>query len=225
MNSAGGNGNTRAPGTPRRPSPGVARRRRIVVAVLALILLGGLVWGGIMVAGLFRASQPTTGTATTGTAESAAPTSAAPTTPTPTGSAEPTESTTTAGPVCDPAGVTVLASADSESYPADRQPVFTLTVTNTGDAECTVNVGTSQMEFLISSGGDRIFSSLDCQEGAQDLEKTIPPGGTETAEFTWPRLRSVPGCEAVEALPSSGEYELVTKLGERVSEPTGFTLE
>lgn len=221
MNSAGGNGNRRSPGTPRRPSPGVARRRRIVVAVLALILLGGLVWGGLVLAGLFRADpapEPTAGTATTGVADVPAPSTS--------GSAEPTESTTTtAGPSCDPAEVTVLASADSESYPADRQPVFTLTVTNSGEAECTVNVGTSQMEFLISSDGDQIFSSLDCQEGAEDLEKTIPPGGTETAEFTWLRIRSVPGCEAVEALPGAGEYELVTKLGDRASDPTGFTLE
>lgn len=218
-------------GTP-RVSPRVYRRRRIAVLVLALLVVGALVWAGIVIAGLIGGAQDED----TAPAPTAAPTSA-PATPTPevaesTGppeTAEPTEEPSASGSptesACADAAVEVAASTDAEVYEPEQNPVLTLTVSNTGDEPCPVNVGTSQMEFLITSGEDRIFSSVDCQEGAEDLIREIPADGSEEANFTWERIRSVPSCETVEETPAPGSYDLTVSLGGRTSDVLTFELQ
>ena len=81
--------------------------------------------------------------------------------------------------------MTVTAATNKASYGPEEKPVLTLKVTNGGKLPCKVNIGTSQMEFLVTSGSDRIFSSGDCQASSNDLVKTIAPGKSETANFPW----------------------------------------
>ncbi len=103
--------------------------------------------------------------------------------------------------------------------------MLSLSVTNGNKVPCEVNMGTSQMEFLIISGSDRIFSSRDCQAESADLLKTIAPGKTETANFPWPRNRSVPGCVAIEAVPGAGgTYVFTARLGNALSPKAVFQL-
>ncbi|MBG6190800.1 hypothetical protein IWX64_001752 [Arthrobacter sp. CAN_A212] len=224
-------GDTSRDGTP-RVSPRVYHRRRIAVLILALLVVGALVWAGIVIAGLIGGDQ----NGEAAPAPTAAP-SAAPATPTPaaaesTGPAETSEPTEepSASPsptedACAEAQVEVAASTDAEAYEPERNPVLTLTVSNTGDEACPVNVGTSQMEFLVTSGENRVFSSADCQEGAEDLIREIPAGGSEEANFTWERIRSLPGCETVEATPAPGSYDLTVSLGDRTSDASTFELQ
>lgn len=204
----------------RKPSPRVYRRRRQVAAVLLLLVLGGLVWAGIAVAGLFRADPaPAAAEATTAAlGESGAASVASP-------SASPTPTPSPTEPVCNPADIKVSGSTDAESYAPEATPVLILTVTNTGDIPCPVNVGTSEMDFLVTSGEDRVFSSRDCQKDAEDLEVIIKPGASEDARFSWGRVRSAPGCTAVEGVPGPGQYVFQTRLGERISDEVPFTLE
>ncbi len=129
------------------------------------------------------------------------------------------------GSLCPAGSVAVAAATDAEVYPAGATPVLTLTVTNTGSTACEINVGTSQMEFSVVSGSDRIFSSLDCQDGSRDLFKKVEPGATETANFPWNRNRSAPGCSAVASNPNPGYYMFTARLGEISSEQAVFQLE
>lgn len=211
-------------GPRRKPSPRVYRRRRQFAAVLALLLMSGLVWAGIAVAALFRpdpapaAADPAL-SATDATSAAPEPDGSASPSPTPSPDPTPTE------PVCNPADIKVAGSTDAETYAADESPVLILTVTNTGDIPCPINVGTSQMDFLVTSGEDRVFSSRDCQEGAKDLEITLKPGASEDARFAWERIRSAPGCTAVEGVPGPGQYVFQTRLGERISDEVEFTLQ
>jgi hypothetical protein len=192
---------------PRRPSPAVYRRRRLVAGLLALFLIAGIAWGAMTVATAFaRAGEPGQ----------------------PQGPAAAPEASTAkppAGGKCDPAKIVVQALTDAQAYSAGQKPKLTLVVRNEGAAACTVNVGTSQMEFQITSADDRIFSSVDCQDGSKDLEKEIGPGAEEKASFTWERIRSVPGCGAIDAVPGPGTYSLTTKLGSRTSSPAAFVLD
>ncbi|MHA7154503.1 hypothetical protein [Arthrobacter sp. TMN-50] len=204
---------SRPSGAP-RASPRVYRRRRLVVLALALTVVGALVWAGIVLAGLIATAQDT-----------ADPVAEAGKSAGPTVATAPTDKPSPSDPACDPAQVEVSASTDAQDYAPEQNPVLTLTVTNTGGVACPVNVGTSQMEFLVTSGDDRIFSSLDCQEGAEDLNRDIPPGGTEEANFTWERNRSAPGCETVEANPTPGSYTVSVSLGGRTSEKVPFELQ
>ena len=122
--------------------------------------------------------------------------------------------------------MTVTASTDKPAYAAGENPLLTLKVTNGNKVPCEVNMGTSQMEFLVMSGSDRIFSSSDCQTDDTDLIRTIAPGQSETANFPWPRNRTVQGCAPVSATPGAGGafYVFTARLASKTSPKAVFQL-
>lgn len=194
----------------------------MVLSLLALLVISALVWGGAAVAGALAGGRG---------ADAPEPFQTAPT-PVPSASEEPDEGSQkeTGGPgaeegTCPPAAVKVEATTDAAAYPAGANPLLTLAVTNTGAEPCKINVGTTQMEFVVTSGSDRIFSSADCQDGAEDLLKEFEPGATEKANFTWERLRSAPGCAPVASNPNPGWYVFTARLGETTSEKAVFQLD
>jgi hypothetical protein len=208
-----GRGAAASPRTVRKPSPAVYRRRRLFAGG-ALLLVVGLTAGGVAtVSGALNDKTQQTSSTGGGTPQpSDGQTAAAP-------SASPS-----ASPTCDQKLVTVTAGTNKTSYGPEEKPVLTLKVSNGGKLPCKVNIGTSQMEFLVTSGSDRIFSSKDCQAAGDDLVKTIAPGKSETANFPWPRNRSVQGCEEIRDAVGAGYYVFIAKLGPKVSPPAVFQL-
>ncbi|MBO0896810.1 hypothetical protein [Arthrobacter sunyaminii] len=226
-------GNETSNRAPERPSAAVYRRRRIVAGILVLLVLIGLVAGISAAVNMLRGDDSASATETTEEATlpgpdsqqpGAAPAGTAAPTP-PAASPAATASATAAPALCPPASVGVSATTDALSYTAGVAPMLTMTVTNTGAEACDVNVGTSQMEFIITSGSDRIFSSADCQQAGEDLFKTIKPNTVETAKFSWDRQRSAPGCSEVASNPNPGTYSFTARLGNISSERTTFELE
>lgn len=118
----------------------------------------------------------------------------------------------------------MAAVTDKSSYASGDDPVLEMKITNAGSEDCSLNVGTSQQEFKIVSGADRIFSTTDCRADASDSEMTLKAGATETARFTWDRRRSAPGCKDVSSKPRPGTYTFTAKLGDVESGTTTFTL-
>lgn len=223
----------------RRHSPAVYRRRRLAVVILALVVLAALVLGGSALAGALgggsrgteeppaeaAASAGPDATPAPSAAPASAPASAGASTPAPSApapSAEPTLSTSVR---CEPADVTVEATTDEQSYAEGEDPVLTLVLRNAGDEACVLNVGTSEMEFLVTNADGRIFSSVDCQTASEDLFHVLEPDAEETADFGWPRTRSVAGCTPVEEGVGPGTYMLTTRLGVINSSPADFTLQ
>ena len=222
-NTASASGSRAGSGVPRKPSPAVYRRRRLFVGV-ALLIVVGLAFGGFAVAGAFNGTEQASSTESatpdaTGMAlapsdsPSAAPSAAPTPTPTPT-------------PTCNQNLVTVSASTDKPAYGPDEKPLLSLKVTNGGTMPCEVNIGTSQMEFVVTSGPDRIFSSKDCQAKSEDLIKTLAPGASETANFQWAQNRTLEGCQAIATKPGGGGayYIFTAKLGSKASPKAVFQL-
>ncbi|MCP1411843.1 hypothetical protein [Paenarthrobacter sp. A20] len=206
-----------SPTNRRRPSPAVYRRRRQVVFGALLLVIMMIVVAAVAITGaLTGQSGPQ---AVTTPEASQAPTQGSAPSGTPSPSASPT-------PVCDFNLMTVAAKTDKPAYGAEDKPLLTMTITNGGAAPCEVNVGTSQMEYLVMSGGDRIFSSKDCQTGGEDLIKTIQPGKSETANFPWQRNRTLEGCGAINAKPGGGGayYTFEARLGNKASPKAVFQL-
>lgn len=207
-----------APTQKRRPSPAVYRRRRLVVLIGLLVVVALLIAGvsaiGRALAGGSEPQAVSTPPATTAATPVSTPSA---------GTASPSASPT---PVCDFNLMTVAAKTDKPAYAAEELPMLTMTITNGGSAPCEVNVGTSQMEYLIMSGADRIFSSKDCQTGGVDLIKTIQPGKSETANFPWQRNRTLEGCGAITAKPGAGGayYTFEARLGNKASPKAVFQL-
>jgi hypothetical protein len=182
-----------------------------------------MVFGGFAAAGAFRDNSEQA--SSTGSPSDAAAAPAA--SPSATASAVPTPTPTpTSTPTCNQNLVTVSASTDKAAYGAGENPMLTLKVTNGGTMPCEVNIGTSQMEFLVTSGADRIFSSRDCQAKSEDLVKIIQPGASESANFPWARNRSVEDCQPIEAKPGAGGayYIFTAKLGSKASPRAVFQL-
>ncbi|MFP5311715.1 MAG: hypothetical protein ACLGH7_04810 [Actinomycetes bacterium] len=233
----GRQGNSPARGTAsgsssvRKPSAAVYRRRRLVVGG-ALLLVVALVVSGFALAGAFKGGSKQASATQSSSAQPSATDQASPAaSATPSASAGATPSvppsaTASATPSCNQNLVTVSAATDKPAYGPGENPMLTLKVTNGGSVPCEVNIGTSQMEFVVTSGPDRIFSSKDCQDSSEDLVKVIAPGASETANFPWSRNRTAEGCQAVAAAPGGGGayYIFTAKLGSRASPKAVFQL-
>ena len=192
------------------------RRRQVVFGALLLVI--ALVIGGVVALTGALAGDPepqavSTPQASTVPSQGSTPTGTAAASPSPT-------------PVCDFNLMTVAAKTDKPAYGPEEKPLLTMTITNGGTAPCEVNVGTSQMEYLLMSGSDRIFSSKDCQTGGEDLIKTIQPGKSETANFPWQRNRTLEGCASIAATPGAGGayYTFEARLGNKASPKAAFQL-
>lgn len=157
------------------------------------------------------------------------------------GGGEPTEpaaqpSTTGAAPADDDAGASrtceagdlqLVLTSDATTYAAGVNPTFTVAITNNADSSCTVDAGTASLEVLVTSGSDRIWSSLDCSvEGAEGSERMLllATGAQESASVPWSRVRSDVTCSAGLPAPRAGTYHAVASLVGASSEDLAFTL-
>ena len=202
----------------RKPVSPVYRRRRLVVGVALMLVLAVAIGGFAAVSSLLNPGQDSSGEGT-GTSGHATGPAVGPGTP-------PSPSATPEGNGCEQNLVTVTAATDKPAYAAGEKPLLTLKVTNGNRVPCEVNMGTSQMEFLVTSGSDRIFSSTDCQADSTDLVKTIAPGQSETANFPWQRNRTVQGCAQIDAEPGAGGayYVFTARLANKTSPKAVFQL-
>jgi hypothetical protein len=208
----------------RKPVSPIYRRRRLFVGAALLLVIAVAIGGFAAVSSILTAGQSSPG----GQSPSGggAPPSGQETEPAAGPEATASPSATPEGNGCEQNLVTVTAATDKPVYADGENPVLTLKVTNGNRVPCEINIGTSQMEFLVTSGSDRIFSSTDCQADATDLVKTIPPGQSETANFPWQRNRTLQGCAPIEAKPGAGGayYVFTARLADKTSPKAVFQL-
>lgn len=214
----------------RRTSPGVYRRRRLVALLVLVAIIAATVW-------LFVA-QPWASAAQTDaepkpTRSGSAPASPSPSTPAPTDSPAPESAATTepgpletAPPTCTRGDVTVEALTDQNEYGSGQNPQLSIRLTNTSDASCTMNVGTTTQSFTITSGSDTWWRSTDCQTEPSDMIVTLEAGQTvdSATPLTWDRTRSsVSTCDS-ESRPVAGaggaSYHLAVEIGGIASSQT-----
>jgi hypothetical protein len=124
--------------------------------------------------------------------------------------------------------VELKAVTDKSTYAAGENPMISLTVTNTGATACTINAGTTQQEYLITSGDELYWNSKDCQTGAVDAPVILQPNIPQsTNPIAWDRTRSSPTtCEADRSkVPAGGaSYHLNINLGDLKSNDVQFIL-
>jgi hypothetical protein len=178
-----------------RQSAAVYRRRRLVV-LGGLIVLVAAIGAGVWL----LLAQPWAGSAAESTPSPAATTpSASPTTApaTPSADAEtpdpsPSAEETPAIVACDARDLEVTAVTDADSYPEGTLPNLSISLTNTGVNDCTLDVGSTMQSFTISSGSDVWWRSTDCQQNPSSMIVTLQAGTTVTSKepVTWDRTRS-----------------------------------
>ncbi len=166
----------------RRPSPGVYRRRRLVVLLVLIAIIAAIVW--LFVAQPWSsAAQPDAAPTLPRTASASPSPSGA--TPAPAASSAAEAAATsypgpleTAPPTCTRGEVTVEALTDQDEYDSGQNPQLSIRLTNTSDASCTMNVGTTTQSFTITSGSDTWWRSTDCQTEPSDMIVTLEAGQT-----------------------------------------------
>jgi hypothetical protein len=104
-------------------------------------------------------------------------------------------------PACVPADVKIVAVTDALSYAPGVDPQLSLTITNTGAADCSFQDGSDKQVYEITSGTEKIWSSKDCQTGAEAATTTLKPNTpVKSTPFAWDRTRSNPAaCSATNA--------------------------
>ena len=194
----------------RRQSPAVYRRRRILVLVLilavavAIWLLIAQPWSGSASENVSApdpvqtqdaatelpvpatAETPAAGDAGAGAAAEDSTAEDAGATP------SPSPSTTPVAEPCVERDVTVEAVSDQATYASGQNPQLSLTLTNNGETDCALNVGTATQVFTITSGSDTWWRSTDCQSEPSDMVVLLAAGQTvqSAAPLTWDRTRS-----------------------------------
>ena len=199
---------TPAPGQPRRVSPAVYRRRRLV-ALLALI---AIVTAVVLI--IVRPGQATPAPTATPVAEAkktVAPVASETPTPTPTVDVSDYKE-------CSTKNLEVMPVLDAVDYQAGVLPNLSLTIQNTGKTACFYNVGTATQELTITSGAETYWVSTDCQSEKSDTVAILEPGVVyPSAPIAWERQRSAPDtCGGDrEVVPAGGaSYYLTAKVGE-----------
>lgn len=200
-------------------SPGVYWFRRLLIAGVVVLVLA-LVWW------LFFRGDDGTTAATSGTPS---PTPTATVSPSETATKTPkpkkTETTGPAAPLCADDAIEVTVATDEGQYPADVQPTFTLTVENVSGKACRRDVGQSALELRVSSGGTLVWSSDHCSPGGGVREQTLEPGDRFVQSVQWARATSEEGCPTPADSAEPGQYQVVARDLEIISEPVAFQLE
>lgn len=86
-----------------------------------------------------------------------------------------------------------------------------VTVTNTGQVPCLLDVGTAQLVVTIYSGDDKIWDSRHCS-GDSDRRILLDVGGSDARTVTWHGVRSDTGCPDDPKKAKPGTYRVIATL-------------
>lgn len=121
------------------------------------------------------------------------------------------------GSPCVSSRITVDAVTDKNVYAAGVLPSISMTVTNTGSTPCSINLGSTQQELVITSGSETIWSSKDCQTEPVDTPTILKPNTpVSTPGIPWDRTRSSKATCTSARTPvkaAGASYHLTAKVG------------
>ncbi|GAC1329746.1 MAG: hypothetical protein NVSMB13_17500 [Mycobacteriales bacterium] len=123
-------------------------------------------------------------------------------------------STPAAEPVgdCADGALTLTTSTDKPAYPVGSAVRLTLGIRNTGAVVCRRDLGAGVVGLIVTSGSDRIWSSIDCGQGGASVV-TLAPGESRAVQTTWAGLRSKPGCPGQQPPSPAGTYRVTGRVG------------
>jgi hypothetical protein len=211
-------------------------RRRVLLLVLVLAVLGGGAWLGLT---LVAGRESTGGAATSAQSvrpvpalERVVPSLSAIATPTPRLAATASEAVGTTPAVPDPVAggactddMIGLEVRTPGSAAVGSKPTFELLVANVSAVPCTRTLDKGLQELvLLDSAGARVWGSNDCfPEQSSDL-RTLAPGEAVSLPLVWGGLTSEPTCTAPRSAPPPGNYVVRGRLDTKSSPDAPFAL-
>ena len=211
----------RAAGQPRQSSgklpAHVYRRRRVILGVASLLVLGLLVLG---IVGIVKAIG--------GRSDESDKAGVEETTPAESTTAAPVPDEKAASGKCPEGKVSLKAKVDPKSVKDGKEPEFGMVIENNHTATCLIEVGTDEQEFIVEKDGDVVWSSKYCaasKDENAEASTEFAPQSEKTAKLKWNRIKVDKNCNRTDEDFAPGDYDLIVKLDDKKSEPTTFTLE
>jgi hypothetical protein len=215
-------------------------RRRLLVLVGTVGVLGGGGWLGVAVATGGEqqpgpvAAAPTQASVAPPALEQVVPSLAAVQVPTPapttsaapgTSAPEPEPDGPVAGGPCTDDMIAVGVHPQTASAPVGGKPTFDLVVVNVSSVPCVRVLDKGLQEIVLLDGaGNRVWGSNDCFPESSSDTRTLQPGESAFFPVVWSGLSSSPGCAAPRVTPGPGDYVLRGRLDTKPSDDASFTL-
>lgn len=185
----------RRPAQPSRPDPSTFRRRRIVALLIALILLGAIVAGAWALKNRFFPSAASTPD------------------PSPSESTGPSEEDLANPTDCAAESLALSIDLAADSLPAGQPANIPVTIENTGEVPCIVDVGKDALTLTINSGDDDVWSSRHCSGGLPEERRLLLDlDSKDTTVVAWGGDRSKKGCPDDQEKAKSGTYRVKVSL-------------
>ncbi|MFI0900712.1 hypothetical protein [Streptomyces sp. NPDC020983] len=112
-------------------------------------------------------------------------------------------------PNCTSATVTLALTTDQNQYPAGQYPAFTLRATNSGAADCKLDVGAVSAVLDVTKDPDNshVWSSADCPPSKSPYLIRIPAHSSAAHTVRWNGRTSSPECASPKGAPATaGNY-------------------
>lgn len=181
-----------------RQSAAVYRRRRLVLfggLIVVVVAVAAGVWLAVAQPWASATQHPTSKVAKASNEPTPTPTAETPdpsSSPSPSTSATPEPSATPSVVACEATDIEVAAVTDADTYRAGVLPKLSIALKNTGNVDCTIDVGSATQVFTVTSGTDVWWRSTDCQKDPSSMVVTLTAGKTVTSKtpVVWDRTRS-----------------------------------
>lgn len=149
------------------------------------------------------------------------------TSPSPSATISPSTAPTGAAGACTSDDVTITLAPNPRNVPNPEHPAFTATIGLIGGVPCTLDTGATDLELLVTSGSDRVWSSSDCDATPVLAPQTLVIDAEQEViiDLTWPRIRSQEGCPSGLPTPLPGTYKAVLTVQGIQSSTAVFGLE
>ena len=128
-------------------------------------------------------------------------------------------------PTCSTRDIDLKPVTDKTTYAATELPQISMTITNSGRSDCSIDLGSAQQTLVVSSGEEQYWSSKDCQVNGTNQVVTLTAGQTlSTPAIAWDRTRSsAETCESTSRTPvtaGGATYRLSVSVGDITSADT-----
>lgn len=152
----------------------------------------------------------------------------------PAATTEPTEDSTgpdeeaLANPVgCQADAVSLELGLPGGAVDAGSRVDVPITITNTGQVPCLLDVGNASLELRVTSGDDTVWTTAQCPASGNERQILLATGAVEESTITWSGRRSAADCPSDTREARAGTYRVQVALavdGGEVSERQTLTL-
>lgn len=174
------------------------RRRRTVLATVAVLVLAAAIFGiaqGVsFVKTQFGSDEPEA--APSATAESTGP----------------SEEELANPETCRSTALALTVAPENTTAPAGAGVQVPITITNEGKVQCLIDVGNANLQMVITSGDDTVWTTAQCPANPQEHQVLLAPGASEQDAITWSGNRSAEGCPQDAQVAGPGTYRIEVTL-------------